>query len=86
MERAITGGMDKSFLARISAAIFNSAKTILVDKASKREAEKKETDAPEHRGYFRSMYYTCPSVFYNHKSGNFSRNRRSEIKLARKRR
>jgi len=86
MDRKITGGMDKSFLARISAQIFNQAKTILVDRASKKEASDKESEAPTHRGYYRSEFYTCPSFFYNHKSRTFSRNRRAQMKLAASRR
>lgn len=86
MERAITGGMDKGFLAKIGSYVFNAAKTAMVDRTSKKIAEDRESNAPGHKGYYRSMFYTSPADFYNHKSGTFSRNRRAQIKLAGKRR
>jgi len=86
MERAITGGMDKGFFFFFSANVFNTSKAILIGKASKKRAEDKESEAPTHRGYYRSMYYHSPEEFYNHKSGSFSRNRRAQMKTAKKKR
>ena len=68
-------GTVRKYVSRSQEAVRNLTKLLIQARESKKEADMRE-NVPGRKGYYRSSGYIDPVNWYNHKSGNFMRNRR----------
>jgi len=68
-------GTFRKYVGGSQEAVRNLTKLLIQARESKKEADMRE-NTPRTKGYYRSSGYIAPVNWYNHKSGNFMRNKR----------